>query len=280
MASAKAITPVEVSTSDVAFLQYTGGTTGVSKGATLSHGNVLSNSAQNDIWLEAIFTKTARAAAALCALPLYHAFRTDRECDWRHEFGRAQCADPQSARHSRFCPGTGEIQFHVFPVSTRCSLGLLNNDGFHKLDFSNLLLTLAAAWRCRGRWRSAEQVTGCIISEGYGLSETAPVATANRFGCRNRCRNDRPALPSTEISIRDDDGKELPLGEVGEICIKGPQVMLGYWNRQDETAKVMTPDGFFRSGGMGFMDDKGYTKIVDRKKDMILVSASMSIQTR
>ena len=119
------------------------------------------------------------------------------------------------------------------------------------------------------RWKAA---TGCAISEGYGLSETSPVATANRFSATEFTGTIGLPLPSTDIAIRDDDGHDLPIGEVGEICIRGPQVMAGYWNRPDETAKVMTPDGFFKSGDMGFMDERGYVKIVDRKKDMILVS--------
>ena len=142
-----------------------------------------------------------------------------------------------------------------------------------QLDFSPLRLTfgggMAVQKAVADRW---QKLTGCIISEGYGLSETSPVATANRFDADAFTGTIGLPLPSTEITLRDDDGRDLPLGEVGEICIRGPQVMAGYWNRPDETAKVMTRDGFFRSGDMGFMDENGYVKIVDRKKDMILVS--------
>ena len=149
----------------------------------------------------------------------------------------------------------------------------MNNDDFKSLNFKPLLLTLGGGMAVQRpvaeRWK---QLTGCVISEGYGLSETSPVATANRFDATEFTGTIGLPLPSTFIDIRDEDGKAVPLGEVGEICIKGPQVMVGYWNRDDETRNVMTDDGYFRSGDMGFMDDKGYTKIVDRKKDMILVS--------
>ncbi|MEO5756117.1 MAG: AMP-binding protein, partial [Mesorhizobium sp.] len=150
---------------------------------------------------------------------------------------------------------------------------LLNNEDFRKLDFKPLVLTLGGGMAVQKgvaeRWKA---LTGCSVTEGYGLSETSPVATANKFSAGDFTGTIGLPLPSTEIAIRDDDGNNLPLGEVGEICIKGPQVMAGYWNRPDETAKVMTRDGFFKSGDMGFMDERGYTKIVDRKKDMILVS--------
>ena len=275
LALGKSITPVEVQPSDVAFLQYTGGTTGVSKGATLSHGNVLSNSAQNDIWLEAIFARKKRPAQLLyiCALPLYHIFALTVNAIGGMSSGGHNVLIPNPRDIPGFVKELGKYRFHVFPGLNTLFNGLLNNDDFRKLDFSNLLLTLGGGMAVQGpvaeRW---QKVTGCIISEGYGLSETAPVATANRFDADAFTGTIGLPLPSTEITIRDDDGKDVPLGEVGEICIKGPQVMLGYWNRQDQTAKVMTPDGFFRSGDMGFMDEKGYTKIVDRKKDMILVS--------
>ena len=150
---------------------------------------------------------------------------------------------------------------------------LLNNEDFRKLDFKQLVLSLGGGMAIqRGVAERWKKVTGNNITEGYGLSETSPVATANKVSGTEFTGTIGLPLPSTDISIRDDDGNELPSGEVGEICIRGPQVMAGYWQRPDETAKVMTPDGFFKSGDMGFMDEKGYTKIVDRKKDMILVS--------
>jgi long-chain acyl-CoA synthetase len=162
---------------------------------------------------------------------------------------------------------------NIFPGLNTLFNALLNNPDFQKLDFKPLLLTFAGGTAAQKavseRWH---KLTGCVISEGYGLSETSPVATANRFDADEFSGTIGMPIPSTEIAIRDDDGNDLPLGEVGEICIRGPQVMAGYWNRPDETAKVMAPDGFFKTGDMGFMDERGFTKIVDRKKDMILVS--------
>ncbi|HET9024385.1 MAG TPA: AMP-binding protein, partial [Burkholderiaceae bacterium] len=163
--------------------------------------------------------------------------------------------------------------FHVFPAVNTLFNGLLNNEEFKKLNFSRLILSagggMAVQQAVAERWL---KVTGCPIAEGYGLSETSPVATANRTDTDKFTGTIGLPIPSTEIAILDDDGNKLPVGQVGEIAIRGPQVMAGYWNRPDETAKVMTPDGFFRSGDVGVMDSSGYTKIVDRKKDMILVS--------
>jgi long-chain acyl-CoA synthetase len=164
-------------------------------------------------------------------------------------------------------------KIHIYTGLNTLFNALLNNEDFDKLHNSEIVLSLGGGMAVqRGvadRWK---QVTGNKITEGYGLSETSPVATANWVRGGDFTGTIGLPLPSTDISIRDDDGNEMPLGEVGEICIRGPQVMAGYWNRPDETAKVMTADGFFKSGDMGFMDEKGFTKIVDRKKDMILVS--------
>jgi long-chain acyl-CoA synthetase len=163
--------------------------------------------------------------------------------------------------------------FHVFPAVNTLFNGLLNNEEFKKLNFSRLILSagggMAVQQAVAERWL---KVTGCPIAEGYGLSETSPVATANRTDTDKFTGTIGLPVPSTEIAILDDNGEKLPVGQVGEIAIRGPQVMAGYWNRPDETAKVMTADGFFRSGDVGVMDADGYTKIVDRKKDMILVS--------
>jgi long-chain acyl-CoA synthetase len=163
--------------------------------------------------------------------------------------------------------------FHVFPAVNTLFNGLLNNEEFKKLNFSRLILSagggMAVQQAVAERWL---KVTGCPIAEGYGLSETSPVATANRTDTDKFTGTIGLPVPSTEIAILDDNGGKLPVGQVGEIAIRGPQVMAGYWNRPDETAKVMTADGFFRSGDIGVMDADGYTKIVDRKKDMILVS--------
>jgi long-chain acyl-CoA synthetase len=191
--------------------------------------------------------------------------------------GMSQGAHNMLIPNPRDIPGfvkeLGKYEFHVFPGLNTLFNALLNNEDFQKLNFKPLLLTLGGGMAVQrpvaDRWK---QLTGCVISEGYGLSETSPVATANRFDADDFSGTIGLPLPSTYIDIRDEDGVPIPLGEVGEICIKGPQVMAGYWNRPDETANVMTEDGYFRSGDMGFMDENGYTKIVDRKKDMILVS--------
>jgi len=273
--SGLAFKPAAVSGDDIAFLQYTGGTTGVSKGATLLHRNVLSNVAQNSLWVEDAYTVKPKPAHVnfICALPLYHIFALTVNA----LMGMQQGAQNVLIANPRDIPGfVKELQkypAHIFPGLNTLFNALLNNEDFRKLDFKPLILTLGGGMAVQKgvaeRWKT---LTGCPVSEGYGLSETSPVVTANKFSSSDFTGTIGLPLPSTEIAIRDDDGNNVPLGEVGEICIRGPQVMAGYWNRPDETAKVMTKDGFFKSGDMGSMDERGYTKIVDRKKDMILVS--------
>jgi len=271
----KTLKPVDTKPEDVAFLQYTGGTTGVSKGATLTNANVLSNVAQNDLWLPAAFIKKQKPEVLVyvCALPLYHIFALTVNALMGMSQGAHNLLIPNPRDIPGFVKELGKYEFHVFPGLNTLFNALLNNDDFQKLNFKPLLLSLGGGMAVQrpvaDRWK---ELTGCVISEGYGLSETAPVATANRFDADDFSGTIGLPLPSTSIDIRDEDGNSVPLGEVGEICIKGPQVMAGYWNRPDETNKVMTEDGYFRSGDMGIMDEAGYTKIVDRKKDMILVS--------
>lgn len=272
LASNASLSPVDIGPDDVAFLQYTGGTTGVSKGATLLNRNVLSNAAQNDEWLKAI-KDMPENPLYICALPLYHIFALTVNMIMGMRLGAHNVLIPNPRDIPGFVKELQKYQYNVLPGLNTLFNALLNNADFQKLDFSALRLTLGGGMAVQQpvaeRWQA---LTGCNISEGYGLSETSPVATANRFDADGFSGTIGLPLPSTEISIRDEDGKILPLGEVGEICIKGPQVMAGYWQRPDETAKVMTDDGFFKSGDMGFMNEKGQTKIVDRKKDMILVS--------
>ncbi|MBX9452771.1 MAG: long-chain fatty acid--CoA ligase [Mesorhizobium sp.] len=265
----------DVGLDDVAFLQYTGGTTGVSKGAALLHSNVLANVAQNALWVESAYVKRPKPERLIyvCALPLYHIYALTVNA----LMGMQQGAENILIANPRDIPAfVKELQkypVNVFPGLNTLFNALLNNEDFQKLDFKPLLLTfgggMAVQKAVAERWK---KLTGIVISEGYGLSETSPVATANRFDADEFSGTIGLPIPSTEIAIRDEDGKDVPLGEVGEICIRGPQVMAGYWNRPDETAKVMTKDGFFKSGDMGFMDERGHVKIVDRKKDMILVS--------
>lgn len=273
--SGKQLVDHKVGHDDIAFLQYTGGTTGVSKGAILIHSNILANAAQNELWLQTAYIgkKQPDDLIYICALPLYHIFALTVNAMVGINNGALNVLIPNPRDLPAFVKTLRKFKFNVFPGLNTLFNGLLNNDDFRKLDFSHLSLTLGGGMAVQKpvaeRWL---EVTGCPISEGYGLSETSPVATANRFDKKEFSGTIGLPIPSTEIDIRDDDGKSVPLGEVGEICIRGPQVMAGYWNRPDETAKVMTEDGYFRSGDMGFMDENGYTKIVDRKKDMILVS--------
>jgi long-chain acyl-CoA synthetase len=267
--------PEPIGHSDIAFLQYTGGTTGVAKAAMLTHGNVLANAAQTAIWLGTAYRLKGKPAdlTFVCALPLYHIFALTVNMVMGMNEGARNLLIPNPRDIPGFVKELGKYRFHFFPGLNTLFNALANNEDFKKLDFSGLMLTLSGGMACQKvvaeRWQS---VTGCVVSEGYGLSETSPIVTVNRLDNKSFSGVIGLPLPSTEVEIRDDDGKTLPLGEVGEICIRGPQVMAGYWNRPDETERVMTPDGFFRSGDMGFMDEGGFIKIVDRKKDMIIVS--------
>ncbi|MDE1159816.1 MAG: long-chain-fatty-acid--CoA ligase [Neorhizobium sp.] len=269
------LTPVAVSAHDVAFLQYTGGTTGVSKGAILTHANLLANKEQMGLWLESAFLTKRRPPQLqfLCALPLYHIFALTVNSLMGVATGSHNVLIANPRDIPALVKEIHQHRIHIFPGLNTLFNALMNNAEFEKLDFSSLLLVFGGGMSVQRpvaeRWY---KMTGCPITEGYGLSETSPVATANR--CDSSEFSGMIGLPvsSTEISIRDDNGKDVELGGVGEICIRGPQVMAGYWNRSDETARAMTPDGFFRTGDMGYMDARGYTKIVDRKKDMIIVS--------
>ena len=267
--------PVEMSAGDTAFLQYTGGTTGLSKGATLTHANLLSNMEQIKLWVEPTFRVKRRPPQLtfVCALPLYHIFALTVNGLMGMALGGHNILIPNPRDIPAFVKELGKYEFHIFPGLNTLFNAMMNNPDFGKLDFSHLVLTLGGGMAVQRpvaeHW---QKMTGCAVIEGYGLSETSPVATANRFDLPQFTGTIGLPLPSTDIDIRDEDGNSLALGGVGEICIRGPQVMAGYWQRPDETAKAMTADGFFRSGDIGYMTPEGYTKIVDRKKDMILVS--------
>ncbi|KAA3510896.1 long-chain fatty acid--CoA ligase [Agrobacterium rosae] len=267
--------PAQIGREDVAFLQYTGGTTGISKGAVLTHANLLANKQQISLWMDAVFLHKKRPEVLnfICALPLYHIFALTVNSLMGVALGGHNLLIANPRDIPGFVKELSGYTPHVFPAINTLFNALLNNEDFRKLDLSSLVLVMGGGMSVQRpvaeRWAS---VTGTHICEGYGLSETSPVATVNPLGRSDFSGTIGLPVPSTDIDIRDDDGNSLALGEVGEICIRGPQVMAGYWQRPDETAKVMTPDGFFRSGDMGFMDEAGYTKIVDRKKDMILVS--------
>jgi long-chain acyl-CoA synthetase len=260
---------------DVAFLQYTGGTTGISKGATLLHRNILANVLQNDAWLQPALKKPPHVDQLLvvCALPLYHIFALTACFLLAVRAGGANLLIPNPRDMAGFVKELSKYQVNSFPAVNTLYNGLLNTPGFDKLDFSKLKSAFGGGMATQkpvaDKWL---KVTGCALSEGYGLSETSPTLTCNPADTDRFSGSIGIPVPSTYISIRDDDGNELPLGEAGEICAKGPQVMSGYWNRPEETAQVMTADGYFRTGDIGVMSPDGYIKIVDRKKDMILVS--------
>ena len=265
----------ELDAGDVAFLQYTGGTTGVSKGATLTHRNVIANLLQTEAWAAPGLQGLApdEQPVTICALPLYHIFALTACAMWGMRSGALVVLIPNPRDIPGFVKELAKYRFHMFPAVNTLYNALVNNADFANLDFSSLKFSVGGGMAVQqvvnDKWR---QITGTGITEAYGLSETAPLATANRGDVTEFTGTIGLPVSSTEVTILDDEGRELPHGQVGEIAIRGPQVMAGYWNRPDETAKVMTPDGFFKTGDVGIMDDNGYVKIVDRKQDMILVS--------
>ncbi|PIL41491.1 long-chain-fatty-acid--CoA ligase [Massilia psychrophila] len=268
-------TAVAATSRDVAFLQYTGGTTGVSKGATLTHRNVIANVLQSEAWSLPAIQKPplAEQMTIVCALPLYHIFALTCCAMWGMRVGALNILIPNPRDIGGFIKELRKYQINMLPAVNTLYNALLNHPDFGSVDFSALKISngggMAVQQIVNDKWKAA---TGTNIIEGYGLSETAPVATCNRADMDHFTGNIGLPVPSTDIAILDDDGQPVPFGERGEIAIRGPQVMVGYWNRPDETANVMTPDGFFKSGDVGVMDANGYVKIVDRKKDMILVS--------
>jgi long-chain acyl-CoA synthetase len=273
MAEASGLTlqPVKQGHDDIAFLQYTGGTTGVSKGAVLLHRNIIANVLQNEAWLQ--FKHTGEQLVFVAALPLYHIYSLTVSAFMGMRMGGLTLLIPNPRDIPGFVKELGKYRVAVLPAVNTLYNALLNNPDFAKLDFSSYSVCngggMAVQQAVADKWLT---VTGTPIIEGYGLSETSPVATANRVDIKEFTGTIGLPIPSTEVEILDDDGNPVPLGQTGEIAIRGPQVMAGYWNRPDETAKTMTADGFFKTGDIGIMDARGYTKIVDRKKDMIIVS--------
>ncbi|MBA4344131.1 MAG: long-chain fatty acid--CoA ligase [Methylibium sp.] len=265
---------VEIGPNDVAFLQYTGGTTGLSKGATLIHRNVVANILQAEAWFKPMLDKVGnKQLTTVCALPLYHIFALTACYMLGARQGMMNLLIPNPRDFAGFVATLQKYRVHMFPAVNTLFNALAAEPAFAKLDFSELVISngggMAVQQATAEKWL---KITGCPVVEGYGLSETSPVATINRLDIHEFNGSIGLPMPSTDIAIRDDDGRDVPLGERGEICIRGPQVMAGYWNRPDETANVMYADGFFKSGDIGVMDAQGYTRIVDRKKDMILVS--------
>ena len=259
---------------DIAFLQYTGGTTGVSKGATLIHRNIVANILQCEAWFKPELGKLGNEPlVAVCALPLYHIFALTACYMMGARMGSMNILIANPRDIPGFVKTLKNYRVNQFPAVNTLYNALANDPEFAKLDFSGLKVSngggMAVQQATAEKW---QKLTGCPIVEGYGLSETSPVATVNRLDNKGFNGAIGLPIPSTEVAILDDDGNHLPIGGIGEIAIRGPQVMAGYWNRPDETAKVMTADGFFRTGDIGVMDETGLVKIVDRKKDMILVS--------
>jgi long-chain acyl-CoA synthetase len=269
------LTKPDIAHDDVAFLQYTGGTTGLSKGATLLHRNIIANVLQNEAWLQPALTKGVQVdrMTIVTALPLYHIFALTACCLLGMRIGAMCLLIPNPRDIPGFVKELAKYKFNMLPAVNTLYNGLLNNPDFAKLDFTWLKAANGGGMAVqRAVADRFIKLTGCPIIEGYGLSETSPTLTCNRADNTAYTGTIGLPVPSTEISIRDDDGKEVPLGEPGEICARGPQVMAGYWQRPQETAAVMTPDGFFKTGDIGVMDGGGQVKIIDRKKDMILVS--------
>ena len=260
---------------DVAVLQYTGGTTGIAKGATLLHHTIVANLLASEAWMQPGLKRKPLAGqiTIVCALPLYHVFAFITCGLLGMRTGALNILIPNPRDMKGMIAELAKYHINIFPAVNTLFNGLANQPEFARLDFSGLVISNgggmavqeAVAWK----WLA---ITGCPIVEGYGLSETSAGVTCNPTDSDAYTGSIGLPLPNVEIKILDDQGRELPLGEAGEIAIRGPQVMQGYWQRPDETALVMTPDGFFKSGDIGHMDARGYVKIVDRKKDMIDVS--------
>ncbi len=272
MGSHKPFQEVRAKYEDLAFLQYTGGTTGVSKGAMLSHGNVLSNSLQICAWLKSSLIEGSEVA--ICALPLYHIFSLTLNAFSFMMYGARVVLITNPRDLGGFIKELKSSSFSVFSGVNTLFNGLMNHPDFKTIDFSKVKVSVAGGMALQAavaeKWM---KFTNSLLIEGYGLTETSPVAAVNPISTTgNRVGTIGLPLPNTVIKLLDDNGNDAPQGEQGELAIKGPQVMQGYWERPDETAKVMTADGFFKSGDIGVMSEDGYFKIVDRKKDMILVS--------
>jgi long-chain acyl-CoA synthetase len=269
--AARAFRPVVVTQDDLAFLQYTGGTTGVSKGAMLTHRNILANLAQAYAWIKQEVAEGSELVVT--ALPLYHIFALTANCFAFIRIGASNLLITNPRDLPAFTAELAKYPFSVFIGVNTLFNSLLNNDSFLALDFSHLKVTLGGGMAVQKavaeKWK---KVTGTPLIEAYGLTETSPAATINPLNIAEYTGSIGLPISSTEVAIRNDFGADVALGERGELCIRGPQVMKGYYNRPEETANVFMPDGFLRTGDIAVMDQKGYVRIVDRKKDMILVS--------
>lgn len=268
-------TAPDIGPDDLAVLQYTGGTTGVAKGAMLLHRNLIANVLQSEAWNDPVMKliPAGEQSTSVCALPLYHIFAFTVNMMLAMRNGGKTILIPNPRDLAGTLKELSKHTFHSFPAVSTLFNGLANHPDFGTVNWKNLKVSVGGGMAVQSAvaklWL---EKTGCPICEGYGLSETSPSASCNPVTSKEFSGTIGLPIPSTWLKILDDDGRELPLGQAGEIAIKGPQVMAGYWQRPDETAKVMTADGYFKSGDIGIMDERGYTKIVDRKKDMILVS--------
>ena len=271
----KSFKPATVGPDDIAVLQYTGGTTGVSKGAVLLHRTLVANILQAEAWYQPALKKipAGEQLVTICALPIYHifGFNTNMMLSMRMGGANILIANPRDLP-SVFKELQGQ-KFHSFPAVNTLFQAMANHPDFGSVDWSGLVISVGGGMAVQSATAKLWlEKTGCPIVEGYGLSETSPSASCNPVDSTAYSGNIGLPMPNTELTLLDDDGHEVPLGTPGEIAIRGPQVMAGYWQRPDETEKVMTADGFFRTGDIGVVDERGYFKIVDRKKDMILVS--------
>jgi long-chain acyl-CoA synthetase len=267
--------PVSVQHDDIAVLQYTGGTTGVSKGAVLLHRNVIANVLQSEAWNQPVMDAVPadEQPTSVCALPLYHIFAFTVGMMLSMRTGGKLILIPNPRDLKAVLKELSQHRIHGLPAVNTLFNGLANHPDFNTVDWSHLKVSIGGGMAVQAAvaklWL---QKTGCPITEGYGLSETSPTASCNPPTIKEYSGTIGVPLPSTHFKLLDDAGLEVPMGQPGEIAIKGPQVMAGYWQRPDETAQAMTADGYFKTGDIGIMDARGYFKIVDRKKDMVLVS--------
>ncbi len=270
----KSLAPSQATLDSTAFLQYTGGTTGLSKGAVLTHRNIVAATLQAEAWFTPALSKVGDLSKAnsIAALPLYHIFALTL-CLLAIRQGSSLTLIPNPRDIPKFVAELKKRPFHMLPAVNTLFNALLQNPQFKTLDFSHLCVSQAGGMAAsEGTAKQWQKVTGSTMIEGWGMSETCAIGTNNPVISTTFSGNIGLPLPSIDIAIKDDEGNSLPQGESGEICIRGPNVMVGYYNQPEENAKAFTPDGFMRTGDIGIMDPQGYTRIIDRKKDMILVS--------
>ena len=261
----------EITRDDLAFLQFTGGTTGLAKGAMLSHGNLLANVSQAGAFFGPILSESKETV--ITALPLYHIFSLTANCFLFTKIGGLNYLITNPRDMKGFVKELRKVKFSVITGVNTLFNGLLNTDGFSDLDFSHLKVTLGGGMAVQesvaNEWY---EVTGCVLAEAYGLTETSPAVTMNPYDLKEYNGTIGLPIPNTEISIQDDNGNHLGIDKAGELCVRGPQVMQGYWNRPEETKNVLSEDGWLRTGDIATVSEDGFVRIVDRKKDMILVS--------